>query len=244
MQDDWDVNGKLLLNLGVRWDYEETPSYLDFVTPADVVAGLNTPDPGAPGQTYAQTLALGGVDVNDYISTGNNRDAFDGAIQPRFGFSYDLLANQRHVIFGGAGRSYDRNVFDYVSLEESKGTFPTLLPIVQCARSRMHAGRWRLPRVGSRVLRSGEPVDALVAANPQLGREINLIHNDISTPYSDQFSFGMRNRVELWRHDWNTSASVVVRGVAGWHRLPARQSLSGRRLSPAAGCDLGRTAVR
>src|SRR5262249_41259798 len=28
IQDDWAVNEHLTLNLGVRWDYEETPSYL------------------------------------------------------------------------------------------------------------------------------------------------------------------------------------------------------------------------
>ena len=27
------MNDKLMLNLGVRYDYEETPSYLDYVTP-------------------------------------------------------------------------------------------------------------------------------------------------------------------------------------------------------------------
>ena len=53
IQDDWEATEKLMLNLGVRYDYEETPSYLDFVTPADVIAGLNSVDtsPGAlPGQ--------------------------------------------------------------------------------------------------------------------------------------------------------------------------------------------------
>ena len=76
IQDDWAVNDKLTLNLGVRWDYEETPAFLDYVTPANVVAALNGPNPdsNAPaGQTYAQALALGGVNVNDYISTGHNR---------------------------------------------------------------------------------------------------------------------------------------------------------------------------
>ncbi|HSE11638.1 MAG TPA: TonB-dependent receptor, partial [Rudaea sp.] len=70
IQDDWAVNEHLTLNLGVRWDYEESPAYLDYVTPANVVAALNgpNPDPNAPpGQTYAQALALGGVNINDYI---------------------------------------------------------------------------------------------------------------------------------------------------------------------------------
>jgi outer membrane receptor protein involved in Fe transport len=222
LQDDWEVSDKLLLNLGVRWDYEETPSYLDFVTPADVVAALNSQDTNAgapsvnggppgptapPGQTYAQTLALGGVDVNDYISTGNNRDAFDGAIQPRFGFSYDISADERHVIFGGIGRAYDRNVFDYLAVERSKGTFP------RYTRSLDSPGHPCTPGVGdciafTEALFDRANLEALVAANPLLGREINLIHNDLKTPYSDQATLGIRNRVQLFEQDWNTSAAV------------------------------------
>ena len=100
-----------------------------------------------PGQTYAQSLALGGVDVNKYISTGNNRDAYDGAIQPRVGFSYDFSEDESFVLFGGAGRAYDRNVFDYLALERSKGTFPTYECRLQRpghirARRRRDANAW------------------------------------------------------------------------------------------------------
>lgn len=209
LQDDWEVTEKLLLNLGVRWDYEETPSYLDFVTPADVIAGLDSVDtsPGAaPGQTYVQTLALGGIDINDYISTGNNRDAFTDAIQPRLGFSYDIGSDERNVLFGGLGRAYDRNVFDYLSAERSKGTFPRYarqfdIPGHSCA-GQGDCIAWDPAFFDPRNL------EALVADNPQLGREINLIHNNLETPYSDQFSLGMRNRLELWNQEWNTSTTL------------------------------------
>jgi len=78
-QDDWAMNDKLTLNLGVRWDIEWNPSYLNFVTPQFVLNGLNTPDPGcapgkpyasacAPGQTYGQSLAKGGVNPADYVA--------------------------------------------------------------------------------------------------------------------------------------------------------------------------------
>lgn len=210
IQDDWEVNDRLELNLGVRWDYEETPSYLDYQTPADVIAGLNAIDnrPGAPvGQTYVQTLARGGVDINDYISTGKNRDAFMDAIQPRVGFSYDLSEDERHVVFGGFGRAYDRNVFDYLALERSKGTFPTY------SRDFNVPGHPCTPGVGSCL--AWDPayfnratLEGLVAANPSLGREINMIDNDLKTPYSDQISLGIRNRVIVFNQDWNTSATV------------------------------------
>ena len=123
IQDDWAVNDHLTLNLGVRWDYEESPAYLDYVTPANVVAALNAPNPDSsapPGQTYAQALALGGVNVNDYISNGHNRSAPKNEWQPRLGFSYDLNGDEQHVIFGGAGRAYDRDLFDYLQLEQTK----------------------------------------------------------------------------------------------------------------------------
>src|SRR3984885_3076129 len=102
LQDDWVQNEHLTWNIGARWDYEKNLGYLDFVTPANVVAALNGPDPNAPaGQTYAQTLAKGGININDYISNGQNRSAYKGEFQPRLGFSLDLNADQRHVVFGG-----------------------------------------------------------------------------------------------------------------------------------------------
>ena len=42
VQDDWTVNDHLTLNLGIRWDVEENPSYLDFVTPQFLIDSLNT----------------------------------------------------------------------------------------------------------------------------------------------------------------------------------------------------------
>ena len=160
-QDDWEVTDKLLLNLGLRYDYEETPSYLDYVTPADVVAGLNAVDTSpvrAPGQTYAQSLALGDVDIENYISNGNNRDAYDGAIQPRLGFSYDFSADESHVIFGGAGRAYDRNLLDYLALEHSKSTFPRYKFLFNTRHIRARRHRFATASdLRSRVTRSRQP---------------------------------------------------------------------------------------
>ena len=48
IQDDWQVNDHLQLNIGLRWDYEKTPSYLDFVTPQQVVDAIYSQDPRAP----------------------------------------------------------------------------------------------------------------------------------------------------------------------------------------------------
>lgn len=206
IQDDWQVNDHLMLNLGIRWDYEEVPAYLDFVTPQNVIDAFNSQDPNAPaGQTYAQTLALGGIDVNDYISTGNSRDAFKDAWQPRLGFSYDINADQKHVIHGGAGRSYDRNLYDFLQLEVTKSALPQLTINFEnpetgtCYRGAASCFEW-----DPIYLQGIENLQALVAANNQ-GVEVDLLNNDLKTPYSDQFSLGMSNQLG----DWLTDATVT-----------------------------------
>ncbi len=205
IQDDWSVNDNLVLNIGLRWDYEKNPSYLDFVTPANVVAALNSPDPAAPGQTYAQTLANGGIDINDYISTGNNREAFDGAFQPRLGFSYDINADEQHVIHGGAGRSYDRDLFTYIQLEVTK------LALSQPTISFRDGPDGTCYRQGSQPCFTWDPnflngvgnLQGLVAGSTS-GAEVDLLNNELEAPYSDQFSIGMSNTIG----DWLTDATI------------------------------------
>jgi hypothetical protein len=121
-QDDWQASQKLLLNLGMRYDYEDNMLNDSYVTPADRVALFGRQDPreGAPvGQTYAQSLAKGGVNIGDYISTGNSRKAFKKALAPRLGLSYDINADRASVLFAGWGRAYDRTIANH-ALDESQ----------------------------------------------------------------------------------------------------------------------------
>lgn len=199
-QDDWEVNEQLTVNLGLRYDYERTPGYENYVTPANLVTALR-------GWTNIQQPNVD-YDIEDYISNGSNRKGYKGAWQPRLGFSYDLFADQRHVVFGGAGRAYDRNLFDYIALEQSKSTFPAYnlqfnVPGNPCTVNNSTCFAWDPKYYNPAELY------ALVAANPNRGSEVNLINNDIKVPYSDQFSLGIRNTLTLWNTDWNTSASVV-----------------------------------
>ncbi len=196
VQDDWEVNTKLTLNLGIRWDYEKVPSYLDFQPRPELAAAL---------RNWAN-LNNADYDIEDYIGNGN-RKAFKDAFQPRLGFSYDLFEDQRHVIFGGAGRSYDRNLFDYLALERSKGSYPSYRfnfnsPEHPCDTTQATCLTWNPSYYNPANLAP------LVAANPSLGGEINLMNNDLKTPYSDQFSLGMRNTVTMFGMDWNTSATL------------------------------------
>ena len=204
VQDNWTVNDHLTLNLGVRWDYEKTPSYLNFVTPANVVAAIYSQDPNAPpGQTYAQSLANGGINIADYIGNGHNRSQPKNEWQPRLGFSYDINGDQKHVIFGGAGRAYDRDLYETLQVEQTKQALsqPTLLfdtPDSPCAIGTGTCFAWNPAYYDIPTLQS-------LVAGSNLGKEVDMVVNNLKAPYSDQFSIGMRNTVG----EWNTSVTLV-----------------------------------
>ncbi len=205
IQDDWAVNDKLTFNLGLRWDMERNPSYLNWVTPPDVVdALLNGHDPNNPdpNETYAQQLAAGGININDYISDGHNRSAYKNEWQPRLGFSYDINGDQQHVIFGGIGRAYDRDLYDYLQLEQTK--FALEEPTIYFSSDTQPCRGDPCFAWDPSFANSVSSLESLVTGSTA-GYEVDMIKNDLKVPYSDQASLGIRNQLG----DWNTSATVA-----------------------------------
>lgn len=189
VQDDWDVTDRLTLNLGIRWDYEKTPAYLDYETPADAIAAV--------GPANYPNLVNADYDINDFISTGSEREPFKGAFQPRIGFSYDLDEEGRFVLFGGYGRSYDRNQFDFLQVEISQPSFRT-------REFRFITGDPGNDCTPSTTCVPWDPIyftpegRALLLAGTAGGRgggELFFIDNDLKLPRSDQFSLGVRGRL-------------------------------------------------
>lgn len=127
IQDDWNVSSRLTLNLGIRWDYESNDKNNDHVTGAEDVTALQdyvaTLPCGQAATTGAERSRQLTCDLDRFTTDGTQRDPFMGAIQPRFGFSYDLFGDQRTVLFGGFGRYYDRHRLGYFSSEITRGRF-------------------------------------------------------------------------------------------------------------------------
>jgi hypothetical protein len=130
LQDDWSVTRQLEVSVGMRWDYETNMLNNDYVTPADRVAAIFAPDvprygiTPPEGQTYAESLARGGVNIADYISDGRSRKAYKNAFAPRIGASYDLFGDKATVVYGGWGRSYDRAIANNALDELQKNQQP------------------------------------------------------------------------------------------------------------------------
>lgn len=209
VQDDWDVTDRLQLNLGVRWDYETNGFNNDYVTPASAAAALRS----LPTTFY--------FNPENYISTGNNRSPFAGAIAPRFGFSWDIFGDERTVIFGGAGRYYDRNNFNNTQDELSR----SINPIGVFRFSADGSPRNGLPTVAwdpAYLTRDG--LLALRATASTGLPELFAVKNDAKPPVNDQFSLGVRQKFGHWR------ASVTAsyqRGRNGYTNLFATRQNDG-----------------
>jgi len=204
-QDDWQVTDKLELNLGIRWDYEDNAVNNDWVTPANI------------RDTLAKIQALPGYDFPayfnpaDYISDGN-RDAFTGAFQPRFGFSYDVFGDERTVVFGGAGRYYDRLGFNFAFDERFKPTqFNKTIYFSQTGGtvSGVNTVAWNPAYLTAAGL------DPLLAATPGAG-EIFLVNNNAEPPRTDQFNFGVRQKVGIFQTALTLAYSKTV-NLSSWY---------------------------
>ncbi|QNH19028.1 membrane protein [Xanthomonas sp. SS] len=200
IQDDWAATDKLMINVGVRYDYEDTPAYTDFVTSQAFVDALYGDDPDNPGQPWANRLLPSGINAADYISTGKNRKNFKDAWAPRLGFSYDFFGDETAVLHGGAGRSYDRNLFEQLALETSKAA---LSPVAvyfenpatgQCFRNDRTCAPW-----DPRFLNGVDQLNTIPGVSGSA--ELFIFNNNIKTPYSDQYSIGISNQVGDWLTD-------------------------------------------
>lgn len=192
VQDDWTPDEHWTFNLGLRWDFETNAKNEKFVTPANIVTALRN----YPGWQAA------GINPDDYISTGNNRDPFWGAFQPRIGASYDVNGDRDLVFFGGAGRYYDRPLFITAGIETVKSYYQRVVTLRFCNPAggafgtldacAVHAGDPTYVPFNN-GLRDPAALRAAATATG-LGGDVWLLNNDTKLPYSDQFNLGIRKR--------------------------------------------------
>ncbi len=127
VQDNWHVNNRLTLNLGLRWDgiphtYEENNRQSNFLpglyNPADAAIILSSGNisPNSPGLGVSPNPILKGYQfyLNGIGIAGQN-GVLPGLVKndwalfgPRIGFAYDLTGMGKTVLRGGFGIMYER----------------------------------------------------------------------------------------------------------------------------------------
>ena len=207
IQDDWQLTDKLEINLGLRWDYEDNAVNNDWRTP-DVVRRLLTAIDGVAGFDFPSFL-----NINDYISDGK-RDAFKDAWQPRIGFSYDVFGDERTVIFGGAGRYYDRIAFNFAFDERFK-PYQLNKTIYFSPTGGTYGGRTDTV-AWNPIYATAAGLDTLLSGTVGRG-EVFLIKDDAPPPMTDQFNFGIRQKFG----DWQTAVTfswAKTKNEFAWYR--------------------------
>ncbi|HEY0510749.1 MAG TPA: TonB-dependent receptor [Thermoanaerobaculia bacterium] len=184
-QDNWVVNPRLTVTLGLRWDYESNQLDTGYVTPGNIAAAL-----------------AGKVD-SSYFSNGNNRSQYKNEFQPRLGFSYDVTGAGKSIVFGGAGRYYDRLFLNATLDERYRLQFP-VYRIQFSPDGRPGTIRWD----PSYLTPAG--LHALIASG-QTSPEIYLLNNNTKPPYSNQWNLGFRQSLGKW------VGSLSYNGVRGYH---------------------------
>jgi hypothetical protein len=98
VQDDWHVNDKLVLNIGLRWETNLPPTGLDDRWSDFSPTRANPSAGGIPGAVIFAGPGLGREGSRSLV------DGYFGALGPHFGFAYSV--NQKTVIRGSYARSF------------------------------------------------------------------------------------------------------------------------------------------
>ncbi len=214
LQDDWQIGPKLTINAGVRWDYESNMINNDYRTPPELVAALQSAcrTYGAPVGGQTTWCLRDFLDLSQYTTDGNDRDAYYGMVQPRLGFAWDVNGDAKTVIFGGWGKYYDRVVLNDIFDEQYRQQFKIYSfcfsadgsPAPNCG---VPALAWRPEFLSAAALRG------LIASGQAPGPEVFLVNNDMKPPRSDQWTLGVRRQLGNWL------GSLSYAGVRSYNNL-------------------------
>jgi len=200
-QDDWRVNSRLTLNVGVRYSnfrqpYDAKNELTNFLpalyNPANapaMTAGGNLAS--IPAQSYLNGIAINGKNspFGNSVSPNNNMN-----FAPRFGFAWDPTGRGKTAIRGGYGISYDSSLV--AIYEQNIFANPPFVNVVS------------IPNV---TLDNPGGGNASVSYSPKVLRGTPMQYQ---TPYSQQWSFEIQNQF-----DSKTILNVGYVGTKGTHLL-------------------------
>jgi hypothetical protein len=231
-QDNYRVNSRLTLNLGLRWDgiphtYEANNQMSNFYpklyNPADAAIlnpGDQTISPSSPGLGTSPTPVLAGQQfyVNGVGICGINLPSgcVNGAwlnFGPRLGFAYDLTGSGKTVLRGGYGIMYERVQGNDVY--ETAGNVPFSASV-------------NFPNVSLSNPKTSLVTGTTVPASIPVSSLVGLNRNEYAPPRSSQFSLGIEQAIG------QTILSLAYVGSQNRHQsflgetnLPPQSLLSG-----------------
>jgi hypothetical protein len=134
------------------------------------------------------------IDLDDYISTGSNRDSYKNAWQPRIGLSYDVFGNGNTVFTGAWGRYWDHVNLQDIYLEQQRLEWRRFNLCFTDPRSSQPPSCPN-PIPWNDAYQSREGLEGLIASGVAGGPELFYLQNSTKPPRSDQWNVGIHQRV-------------------------------------------------
>jgi hypothetical protein len=186
-QNDWKVNRRLTVNLGLRWDVNVAPNERYDRLNRSFDANVTNPANALVDRTLFPNLPqlkggllFAGVDGVERIAG----DIDWNNIQPRLGFAY--LLREKLVMRGGWGLYFVNPNNDYLQFNGFQVTTPVI--------NSLDGGRTPIEGVLSNPFPNGitVPAGAAGGASTFLGRGFNYVNPGFQIPYVHQFSLGFQ----------------------------------------------------
>jgi len=186
-QDDWRVNDRLTLNLGLRFD---------------VITGYQFDQSGNPNYVKVQTAGAAGqlAGIKGLENFGKTPKEDWNNWQPRIGFAYDIFGNGKDLIRGGWGIYQDMGYTNanglFAASDAMSAGFGATFSVANTTGIRNPDGSF---------YRAGQPLSNISSQNQADPNAKSLfgqfVDPRLQTPYTRQLAFG-------WSHELMTSTVV------------------------------------
>ena len=221
IQDDWKVNSRLTVNLGVRWDYRSIPyetndrmGWRDLSNPR---GGLLVAD-----KTLVEKGIVGNQSYYKFAGRRNPTDASKKVFAPRLGFAFRPFNDDKTVVRGGYGI-----FFDSAEGREIDGA-ADIFPYVSRGNYTQSLGQANLLTTDQLFPSFANVGVASPAANTFLAVSMSP---EPKNPYVQQWSLGVQRSLTT-----NTTLELNYIGSKGTHLLMRRQIAQARKPSNPALC--------
>ena len=227
IQDDWKVNQRLTLNLGLRYDFRTIPTesnnrmgWRDLSNPR---GGLMVAD-----ENLVETGIVGDQSYYRFAGRRNPADASKRVFAPRIGFAFRPFSDDKTVVRGGYGV-----FFDSAEGREIDGA-SDIFPYVSRGNYLQSLGQANLITTDSLFPDFASAKVATPAANSFLAVNISP---DPRNPYVQQWSLGVQRSLTQ-----KTTLELNYIGSKGTHLLMRRNIAQARRMTDPALCAANPTA--
>ena len=205
-QDDWKVNNRLTVNMGLRWDYRSVP-----YEQSNKMFWLDLQDPNGGMCMANPDLAIDGIapagTMYHYCGRRNPADGSKRPFAPRIGMALRPFGGDNTVIRAGYGIFFDSS--EGREIDDSGDIYPyevraALNPTVQPVAT--------APKQTNQIF---IPATTLAPVTPALNTFIAVIISETpKNPYVQQWDFSVQRQVNK-----NTTVEVDYTGTKGIHLL-------------------------